>query len=98
MKNKLSRAFEKLREQEMKRHKKALAELSYWESVCKRFENHQKKKDKEFSEWFLHKKGHDNEFKIGAYSMEYGYEIYDEEVKSDRTVFCFRKVKENKGK
>lgn len=93
--------FDFMKERAKKKYDTSMKEISYWEKVYK---NMKKNKDKGLTEFsiefehsgFLGDFCTDDEGKIEAYAKDLGYEVNDEEIKSDSTTYHFRKIKEEK--
>lgn len=78
-----------------KQFKNELKELAYWRKIRKRFKTRAKMKIETFELQFKHDIKsdivYDDELKIEAFADEFGYEIVNEEIKFDRSIYVFKK-------
>ena len=84
------------RKKAKKKYKDTIESLKYWEKIEKKFIYNKNKGIENFEITFEHSqyfKGFipDDEFKIGAIALSYGYEITNEELLSNKSIYAFKK-------
>lgn len=73
-----------------KEYKDKLKEIVYWKDVAGMFRKNKEKGVKEMVASFPHEGNKDNEEKVRAMAEHFGYEIVDELVKMQESVYSFR--------
>lgn len=87
----LSKYFFKQKEKEIKENmKNEINNLRYWKKFAIECQNNQGRNIQKFRKEFPHKNELDDELKIEAYAAEFGYEIIDEDIKADKTIYTFQ--------
>ena len=88
----------KLRKQKLKeKYINDLKQLSYWEKVSKVIKSKDVKNIEKFSLTFPHyglssNLIGDDEFKIETIAHEFGYEIYDEKLLPNKSIYYFQRI------
>lgn len=77
------------------KYKNNLKEINYYEKIYNKFKKYKNKKLSEFSITFKHNIYSnfitDNEIKIEAYANYNGYDLIDEKLFSNKTIYYFKK-------
>ena len=86
--------FESAKSREENDYKNKMKTLKYWEKVYNQMKKYKEKDLKEFTMEFKHDINDvvipDNESKIEAYAKDLGYEIVDEKLGSNISVYTFK--------